>query len=67
VARYTDREQDRDYRREARELGCTCPATLAAHTHREGCPLVWEPRDRAEYLAFLEEEHRQDEEDRDGV
>jgi hypothetical protein len=57
---YSYTQQDRHYREQAREEGCTC-RDLPAHTHAEDCPAyVFEPRDRAEYLAYLEEEHRQD-------
>lgn len=63
---YSYQRQAEDYRNAAWDQGCTCPL-LPPHVHLDDCPLsakTWEPRDRAEYLAFLEEEHRQDEEGR---
>jgi hypothetical protein len=39
---YQESQQRIDYRRGAREEGCTCPVTLAPHTHMTTCPL-YEP------------------------
>jgi hypothetical protein len=53
---YSYTQQDRHYREQARELGCTC-GDLPPHVHRIECPLY---RPAEEWLDYLEEEHRQD-------
>jgi hypothetical protein len=40
---YTESQQRIDYRRGAREEGCTCPVSLAPHTHMTICPLYEVP------------------------
>jgi len=54
--RYTEAEQDRHYREEARVMGCICP-DLPAHVHLVQCPLY---RPAEEWLEELDKSHDAD-------